>query len=166
MPGNWKVNKSKNACARCSAEFEAGEAYFSALRETDERTDEPFRRSDYCMSCWQGEDASQFFSYWKTVCRKEESQPKVNTAVVFDFFHKLEDSDHPDRREMRFVLALYLARRKALKFQKVKERDGADVLIFKKTGGDGTISVEDPDLTEKQIDVATDRLKALFTEEL
>lgn len=166
MPGNWNVNKSKNACDECGAEFETGEAYFSALSETNDDADEPFLREDYCTECWGDRDRSGYFSYWKTIRQTEKKKPKVSIAVVFDFFQKLAESDQTDRREMRFVLALYLARRKALKFQKVKSQDDTDVLIFKKTGEDQTISVEDPDLTEEQIDVATERLKALFREEL
>ena len=106
------------------------------------------------------------FSFWKTVRRKKRRKPRVNTAVVFDFFEKLAESDQPHSREMRFVLALYLARRKALKFETVRRKNDADVLIFRRSGADEKFSVEDPELSEEQIDQTTERLKALFPEEL
>lgn len=166
MLENWTVESSGTACCECEQKFKGGQSYFSALHEAGEDQPESFFRADYCCECWESRDREDCFSFWKTYRRTTKSKPRVNTAVVFDFFEKLADSDQPDRREMRFVLALYLARRKALTFEEVRRQGDADTLIFSRTGGDETFTVEDPELSEEQIDTATERLKALFPEEL
>jgi hypothetical protein len=166
MLENWTVEKAGTACCACEKRFRTGQAYFSALREAGPQREESFLREDYCTECWENGESQKCFSFWKTHRRKKRRTPRVNTAVVFDFFEKLADSDQSDRREMRFVLALYLARRKALEFKEVRRDGQTDVLIFRRSGADETFRVEDPDLSEEQIEAATERLKALFPQEL
>jgi len=159
---NYIVEKGGAACHRCCTEFGGGQTYFSALIEREEG----FAREDYCRGCWEKREAGDCFSFWKTRRRKDERHPRINSEVVFEFFHKLQDSERQDRREMRFVLALYLARRKALKFQSVTRDGGRDMLVFARPKHDETYLVEDPQLSEEQISAATERLKELFHEEL
>ena len=166
MLENYTVQKAGTTCCACQKQFRAGQSYFSALREAGEAREESFLREDYCPRCWEDVPGEECFSFWKTQKRKKRRTPRVNTAVVFDFFEKLAVSEQPDRREMRFVLALYLARRKALKFKEVRPNKGADVLFFRRTGAEETFEVEDPELSEEQIETATERLKSLFPEEL
>jgi len=61
---------------------------------------------------------------------------------------------------------VYLARRKALKFQSVSRDGERDMLVFGRPKHDETYLVEDPQLSEEQISAATERLKELFHEEL
>jgi hypothetical protein len=166
MRENYTVGKARTSCCGCDKNFRPGQAYFSALRETGDQIEESFLREDYCPECWEDVETERCFSFWKTVRRSKKRKHRVNVAVVFDFFEKLTDSSQSERREMRFVLALYLARRKALKFKAVRRGNDADQLIFRRVGAEETYTVEDPEMSEEQIDRATERLKALFPEEL
>ncbi len=161
MPESWTVAKGGARCSECGAGFGEGQLYFSALSEREQG----FVREDFCSSCWRQAKTRPFFSFWKTRRRSDGRAPRVATDVVFDFFNKIQSSDRPDREEMRFVLALYLARRKALRFDGVREEEGREVLLFRRSPDDEPFRVEDPHLTEEQIHGATERLKELFRTE-
>lgn len=166
MPKNWPINQSAPCCWECEHNLQPGQAYFSGLVEADGNAEEAFQRRDYCLQCWESVDEGNFFSYWKTRRPPEDKKPRVNTAVVFDFFDKLRDSDRADATQMRFVLALYLARRKELDFVNVKNNGRNDVLLFRRKASDETLQVEDPDLSDAEIETATEQLKALFPQEM
>jgi hypothetical protein len=158
----WEITKSAYICAGCNAELKVGQAYFSALAE--EQTG--FARRDYCTQCWGGIADKKFFSFWKTRRLKGDKPPRMDAVAVFDFFSKLAESDSPDRKELRFVLALYLTRRKTLKLKGVKRDGEREVLEFCRPRRQEVFEVENPNLTEEQISAATARLKELFHAEL
>ena len=158
----YVVVRGAFTCATCGKEFRQGQAYFSALVEGER----DFSREDYCPGCWEQAAGKSYFSFWRTRRQGEQRRPRINTEVVFDFFNKLEQSDRPDRREIRFVLALYLARRKALKLKSVGREGDCDVVLFRRPRRDESIVVEDPHLNEEQINASTARLKELFQDEL
>jgi len=159
---NWQIEKSTCRCASCENEFSVGQAYFSALCEAGS----DFVRKDYCSSCWEGAQEASFFSFWRTRRQTGERRKRIDIAVVFDFFKKLLESEGEDRRDILFVLALYLTRRKALKLKGVR-RDGArELLQFRRPRRTNIIEIEDPHLSDEQVDAATQKLKELFEDEL
>ena len=64
------------------------------------------------------------------------------------------------------LLALYLARRRALKFEGVRRRDSREVLLFRRPRHDETLEVENPELSAPQINAMTERLKELLRTEV
>ena len=161
MPEDWRLAKGQPHCSSCQAEFRDGGCFFSALSERSQ----DFVREDFCPSCWEQAKEGGFFSFWRTYRRGEERRPRVETEVVFDFFEKLQDGDGAHRKELRFVLALYLTRRRALKLVGVSREGERELIDFRRPRRDETFKVENPQLTEEQISTATDRLKELFQAE-
>jgi len=161
MPDDWKLAKGQPHCSSCRGEFGDGRPLFSALSERNQ----DFVREDFCPSCWEQAKEREFFSFWKTYRRAEERRPQVRTEVVLDFFEKLQDGESEHRKELRFVLALYLTRRRALKLVGVSREGGLELIEFRRPRRDETFKVENPQLTEEQIGAATDRLKELFQAE-
>jgi len=162
MADTWTVANSSIACTRCGVQFREGQVYYSSLTEQDQ----DFARNDYCAPCWKEAQAGTFFSFWKTRRRSDPRPPRIHTDVVFDFFCNVRDSERADKDETCFVLALYLARRKALKLEGVRSEDGRQVLVFRRPRHKETFHIADPQMNEEQISVATDRLKELFQTEI
>ncbi|MFP4026709.1 MAG: hypothetical protein ACLFWL_02850 [Candidatus Brocadiia bacterium] len=160
MSDGYAVTKTRVGCYGCEKAFQPGEVYFSLLFEEGDT----FSRRDFCKKCWDSADKENGFSFWKTRCPKETGPPRIETEAVLEFFEKLENSNSPNRQEMRFVLALFLARRKTLKFKSVEsdQKNGEEVLVFRRTGTDETVRIPDPGLTEEQIEATTEKLKELF----
>ena len=162
MADAWSLVKGAASCEQCGSEFRRREAYFSAI--TDEG--DSFARRDFCVPCWEQARQQTFFSFWKT-CRRGDRRPaRIDTQVVLDFFHKLQEAGADDKRQLRFVLALYLARRRTLKFHSVRRENGRDVLVFRRPRHNDTYEVDDPQMSEEQINAATERLKELFQTQL
>ena len=162
MPEDWKVAKGQPHCSLCQQEFRDGQPFFSALSELNQE----FVRQDFCPSCWARPQECEFFSFWKTYRQGEERRPRIETDVVFDFFEKLQDGESAHKKELRFVLALYLTRRKALKLVGVRREGEREFLELRRPRQHETFKVENPQLTEEQISTATNRLKELFQAEL
>ena len=158
----WQIERSNYLCTSCGAEFAEGQGYFSALSE-EVRT---FVRRDYCRSCWPEVQNAPHFSFWRARRQKGQRPKRLDTAVVFDFFTKLLEPNGEDRKELCFVLALYLTRRKALKLKGVRFEGGQEFLQFRRPRRKDVIEIEDPNMNEEQISAATDRLKELFHAEL
>ena len=158
MADTWTVAKGSTACSRCGAQFREGQAYYSSLQEQAQ----DFIRDDYCASCWKEARVGPLFSFWKTRRSSDPRPLRINAEVVFDFFCKMRESERQDKDEMCFVLALYLARRRTLKFDSVRSEGGRQVLVFRRPRHKETFEIADPQMNEDQINTATERLKALF----
>ena len=161
MAESWNVARSGLACAQCGSEFREGRTYFSAL--TEQGAD--FVRRDFCPPCWQQAKGGSFFSFWETRRLPAQRRPRIDTEVVLDFLRKLQEDEQPERKQMRFVLALYLVRRRVLKLAGVRREGDRHLLEFRRPRRQETLTVEDPHLSEEQIGTLTARLKELFQEE-
>jgi len=162
MAQGWAVAKGAGECSGCGAAFREGEAFFSALEEVGR----DFVRRDFCCACWRKAKDGRFFSFWKTRRRADAPRVRISTQVVMDLFEKTAEPGGPERQELRFVLALYLARRRALKFVGVRREGGREVLQFRRPRSQEIIGVTDPHLSPEQVQAATARLKELLWTEL
>ena len=109
----WYINRGSKTCFLCEKIFPEEEVYFSALYDEDNT----FIRKDYCDKCWEKKSDSDIFSHWKTKIPKkpEVVQKYANIDVFYDLFNKLENEDDMSRINFRYVISLYLMRKKILK---------------------------------------------------
>lgn len=108
---DWSLRAAAKACAACRAAFPGGATIVSGLR----REAQGFVRDDFCEGCFP--DASGFASRWHTrIPVPPPSRPRLDPAAVYEFFRNLE-GDAPSERAFRYVLALYLVRRKVLRLE-------------------------------------------------
>ncbi|MCK4374756.1 MAG: hypothetical protein KAX19_05480, partial [Candidatus Brocadiae bacterium] len=75
----------------------------------------------------------------------------MDTDLMLEFFDRLERPDSDMKRTLRFVLALYLMRRKELKLVEVSRGDTESLVLERRSSGD-KVEVENPNLTEEQIE--------------
>jgi hypothetical protein len=154
----WHITKSKRSCCRCGTEFREGQSLFSGLRE--EGAD--LLRLDICSGCWVPSDAGTFFCHWRNRRPATGRKPPVNAELTLEFFDRLESLQTEKKAVFRYVLALYLARRREFKLLEVRRAESGEKLIFQRRRTGGTIQVESPGLTEDQIQETEGQLSRLL----
>ncbi|MFO7958813.1 MAG: hypothetical protein R6X33_17135 [Candidatus Brocadiia bacterium] len=158
----WRIAGSNGVCGRCDVELAHGRAFFSALVEGPEG----FERRDFCGDCWPDTERGEFFCYWRTRRAEPEGKPVVDTDLMMEFFDRLEGAETQEKRVFRFVLALYLMRRKQFKLVEVARGGEAESLVFERRSDKERLEVANPGIDEEQIRSAAARLSELFDAEL
>jgi hypothetical protein len=158
----WRISRSKGLCSACGKEFAPSQGLFSALREEGEE----FARLDFCHACWPGQRPDGFFCHWKT--RRPEPQQKqvLDTSLMLEFFDRLEGAEAENKKVFRFVIALYLMRRKELKLIGPERSDGREMLVFERRSSGQKAKVENPNLGEEQLQEAAAQLGSLLNADL
>lgn len=159
MSDNWQMPRRSEACATCARAFEVGQALQAFLFTTPEG----YERRDYCLDCAPPE-AAEAVGSWKS--RRPEPPPKkirpFDREAIYAFFERLEDSDEPEKAQFRFVLALLLWRKKALKFVQSEEQQGREFWRFVAPATGAEHNVIRPDLDEERVEQLSGQLERLL----
>jgi hypothetical protein len=149
-------------CLACRRAFEVGQTLRAYLFEAPAG----YERKDYCGDCRPADELAAM-GFWLT--RRRE--PQARKAMAFDkaallgFFERLENADTPEKRQFRFVLALLLWRRKALKLDDTRKVDGQELWRFSSASGERTYAVVQPDLNEERIEQLSRQLEQALSGE-
>jgi len=157
----WQVGKGQRQCCVCGTPFGENQTFYSALSDEDGELD----REDFCPACWEGRRQESFFSFWKTRLVGLPRRPRVDVGVLLDVFWHLQERQEPREKAFRFVLGLYLWRRKALSLVGSERRGDAEVLLFQADGRQA-LPVENPHLDAESIEQVTHELKQLLQMDL
>lgn len=163
MAIDWEMPRRGAACLACQKAFKPDEVLRACLVEAPEG----YQRRDYCLNCEPANVAGVVGS-WKTRCPPAASKKTqvLDRAAIFELFAKLEDADTPERVQLRFVLALLLWRKKALKFIGAEAREELETWNFTTPKGDADYAVLRPDLGEDQLERLGEQLESLLTGEI
>lgn len=159
MANEWEVPRAAGACAAGDRTFEPGELFAAYLF----RTAEGYARREYCLTCVPP-DAALAVGTWRTRLPPPTPPrtPTFDRAGVLALFQQLESSDHPEQIQLRFVLALLLWRRKALRFVEAQAAPSGEVWRFTATGGDATHVVRRPELDESELERLSAQLEGVL----
>ncbi|HHT9124980.1 MAG TPA: hypothetical protein ACFYD6_04085 [Candidatus Brocadiia bacterium] len=188
---DWNIGKTSRQCSACERQFVEEEPYFSALYDEIQQ----FTRKDFCLPCWQrlaqkiacppsfgwGESAycfgggkkgnapadRQAAAFWKTRIPKTNTPPKkcIDTSIILDFFLRLEGNQDPEKKKLRYTLALFLMRKKLLKYKDIVRSHGQELLVLEYPQENKVFEVCNPLLTEEEIATLTSNLIKLFDTE-
>ncbi len=155
----WYVNKGSKACFLCERTFTEEEVYLSALYDESNT----FIRKDFCVECWDKKDDGDIFSYWKTKIPKklETVQRYANIDVFYDLFNKLENENDISRVNFRYVLSLYLMRKKILKLKTSHKSNGNEYLVLHNVKEAKDTEVLKPQLSKEEVLSVTDEIGKL-----
>jgi hypothetical protein len=146
-------------CAGCGKEFAEKRSFFSCLIDGPEG----FERRDFCPGCWEVRAPGEFFCFWRTRRPTEEARQVVDTGLMLEFFDRLKGAEAEDKKVFRFVLALYLMRRKELKLLEIMRAGDTEKLIFRRKGSTERVDVENPGLSEAEIQEVSSQLSELLS---
>ncbi len=155
----WYVNKGSKVCVLCERTFAEEEVYLSALYDENN----VFTRKDFCVECWEKKDGGDIFSYWKTkVPKKPETVQRYATIDVFyDLFNKLEYENDVSRVNFRYVLSLYLMRKKVLKLKTSHKSNGNEYLVLHNVKEGKDTEVLKTQLSKEEVLAVTDEIGKL-----
>lgn len=156
-----------DACSACQRAFDVGETFQAFLFEAADG----YERRDFCVACGPGGESAPgaapgqvSVGSWRTR-RSAPTAKKVPTfdrEALFAIFSQL-DPDDASRAQFRFVLALLLWRKKALKFiDTTSEPDGREVWQFAVPKAEQTFDVVRPDLDEAEVERLSGQLEQLM----
>ncbi len=162
MADVWHIARSTRACAASGAEIPPEVPYYSALTDDDDG----FTRRDFSAEAWPDVDKAGFFSYWKNkgYSPRTDKRPPVDYDRLLDFFDALEGSDAPEKRLLRYVLALILVRRRRLRLDDMSRTDdGCDRLVaHDRRNGGKTLEILCPEASRGDLEKAQEKLNELF----
>ena len=173
----WDVQKGKARCDACKAGFLDGQPYHCVLRLDAD----PLLRQDYCQGCWVKEMAnvvavSKEYATWVVRYKiivpvpKEEIVKRDHAEIVF---RKLLATGDPAKKNIIFVLAVMLERKKILKQQKVIRNVPEEIgggqrksLVYVHTDTTESILIEDPQIRLSEWGRIQKEVKNILEEEL
>ena len=155
----WSINRGSHVCYICEKTFPEEEVYLSALYDENNE----FLRKDFCDECWDKRDSENSFSHWKTKISKkpEKTEKYAKTDVFYDLFNKLENENDLSRVNFRYVLSLYLMRKKVLKLKSSHKSNENEYLVLYNVREDNDTEVLKPKLNEEEVLAVTDEIGKL-----
>ncbi|HBO44727.1 MAG TPA: hypothetical protein DD670_12520 [Planctomycetaceae bacterium] len=123
---DYEVQRCTKRCYATERELQPGDVYYSALVLEG---NEPERR-DYAPEAWPGPPEGAI-GWWKAEIPSSKKKRKhwAPNDVMLQFFDELEKQQ--DKQDLRYVLALLLARRRVMRHEET-ERDatGQEVAVL------------------------------------
>jgi len=154
----WHITKGADCCCGCGKPFPLNRLLFSCLIECGD----DLQRRDLCADCWEAGPPADVFCFWRTRRAAPARKPVLDTAVMLEFFERLSGAQDEQKRAFRFVLALYLMRRKELKLIEVSRRADSEALVLQRRSDGGRIEVVNPGITEARLEEIASRLSQLL----
>ncbi len=152
----WEVQKGKPQCDGCQGEFLDQQSTHCLLMLGGET----LARQDYCSNCWTDKivpglvgvkDYATWAGRYKVILPipKEEVIRKDHAQALFA---KLLASGDPSKKNILFVMAVMLERKKILKQQKIVRQEsvegspGKKMLVYVHGETGESITIEDPQI--------------------
>ena len=152
MNSEWNIRTCADQCTACHKKFEDRERLMSRLRFGQDG----YLREDFCAACWPARGAeAAAVSEWSAVRvapEKKASEPlKKETAE--SLLRELMETDDPSRRNVIFILAVMLERRRILVEKEVQlQPDGQKIRVYEHKQTGESFVVPDPQLRLKEIE--------------
>lgn len=156
---DWEVDRPTGVCAVAGRPLLEGEEYYAVLFEEGEG----FRRADYSLSAWNGPPPG-CFCYFKSRVPKKEHKRRllIDDDALLTFFVRLAEETDPARVRFRFVLALVLMRKRLLKYESSRMRDGIETWTLRLVRDHTCHTVVNPGLTDDRIAEVSRDLTAIL----
>jgi hypothetical protein len=147
MQADWDIKSRSHHCSKTGREFNEGEFFFTLLL----REGEGFRREDLSEEAWKERNENiQPFSFWRR--KYEAPAPPPPDPIPRDdaegLLRRLIEENNPTHKNVRYILALMLERKRLLK--PIESRDD-DMLVYEHTVSGETFVIANPHLSFDQI---------------
>jgi len=156
---DYRFHRPHSVCSRTGRGFAPGEEFFSALV----RTTGGLERFDVACEAWQGPPEGTV-AWWRSrhAVTEQRGAGLAPVEVLLDAFEALEEAaDEP----LRYLLALQLVRRRALKMETAEDdgrTEGDDTVVFSCRRRDRVYRMRSVRPEEAADPAVADRLTALL----
>lgn len=153
MNAEWNIRACADQCAACARKFADREALMSRLRFTPEG----YQREDFCAACWpaQGGGGAAAVSAWsaKWFAPAPKAPEPVRRETAESLLRELMETDDPAKRNVIFILAVMLERRRILAEKEVQlQPDGRKIRVYEHKQTGESFVVPDPGLRLREIE--------------
>lgn len=153
MNSEWNIRSCADQCSACQKKFEDREALMSCLRFGPEG----YVREDFCTPCWAGRkpDAGGAVSAWAALwLAPEKKAPEaLKKETAESLLREMMETDDPARRNVIFILAVMLERRRILVEKEVQvQPDGQKIRVYEHKQTGESFVVPDPQLRLQEIE--------------
>jgi len=125
---DWSFRRRQGWCQACEKRFEEGERHASSLAVVGEA----LAREDVCSGCWLGRAGRDELFHWFTRHREGKRGLQLDLGTLEALFVRLEGRAEPRVREMRYLLALLLLRKRRIKVDRIlREAEGESMLVHR-----------------------------------
>lgn len=154
---DYEIGRCTRHCAASGRELAPGEEYYAALVDDGQN----WSRLDFAAEAWQGPPEG-CVAWWKSRVPSSTKRPGWAPSEVM--LHLLDElADRADRADMRFVLALFLVRRRMLRDEGYRQDDaGREVLVAYSPKHDKTWEIPVATPSEERIQAIQTELTALL----
>jgi len=144
----YDIASTTRRCARTGRDLKPGERHMVVLYDRDER----LIREDISQDAWQA-PPEQAFAWWQSTVPQPGANIRlmIDEGLVYDCFIRLEGDAEPQKVNFRYVLALWLLRKRKLKFEEVKKDERGEWLLLREARIKKIHQVLDPHLNEEAI---------------
>jgi len=153
MAQEWDIKARSESCQECKMAFQDKQQYFSALVFGSEG----YVREDYCGRCWMGgkKEVTAPYSQWQGTFHPPPPPPEeaLKKETAETLLRRLIQDDDASKRNVMYILAVMLERKRILVEKDVqKHDDGGKVIVYeyKKTGE--VFLIPDPGLHLDQLE--------------
>jgi hypothetical protein len=155
----YEIANSSKRCARTGKELQPGERYMAMLFDRDGL----LVREDVSLEAWTAPPA-EAFAWWQTrVPEDGAARPAIiDDGLVYDCFVRLNGDTEPQKANFRYVLSLWLLRKRKLKFEEVQRVEGQDWLLLRESKTKKVHRVLDPHLNEEAIGQVQEEVQTML----
>ena len=153
MNAEWNIRACADQCTACGRKFADRERLMSRLCFTSDG----YQREDYCAACWPAAGASgagsvsAWSAKWLAPAPKAPEPLKRETAE--SLLRELMETDDPAKRNVIFILAVMLERRRILAEKEVQvQPDGRKIRVYEHKQTGESFVVPDPGLRLREIE--------------
>lgn len=153
LPFQLQIPKRNPLCALGDEALTAGMAYYSLLSDNGEL------RKDFCTTCWKkflkSEDGKSAVRYWKSKVPLKKIKAFLTQdkdAHVFSHFRKMLETSDSQSEVERFVLSLYLARRRLVALRKEEKQEETIFQIYEVLATEELFSIKKVNLLKAEIE--------------
>ncbi len=155
----YPLASSHRVCARTGKVLQPGEKHMVVLRNKDES----LAREEVSMEAWAEPDQDAF-AWWQTNVPDRQASARliIDDGLVYDCFTRLESEEDAVKVNFRYVLALWLLRKRKLKFEDVRKDQGHEWLMLREARNKKLHRVLDPHLNEEAIGQVQQEVEAML----
>ncbi len=162
-PVDFEIPKLKRVCFATGQEMKVGQTYVSALVETPLGVE----RRDYLKANWPGE-SPDVLSHWQGTVPElpGAGKPKpISNQAIAELFDQQEikiAQGDAEAEKLRFVLGLWLIRRKQYKLLTVEYEGEQEFLVLQKLRDKTTVRIRDPRMSEERLRDVEESMRQLL----
>jgi len=153
----YSLKPLSKTCSVTGHPLEPGSLCYSVLIENNGR----YERHDFSEEAWNGVPETAL-GVWRTRVPEAEvqSNPLQNPDQLFELFAQLAENANDQQRKMRYVLALWLVRKKRLILEETRETADGSWMQLVGARGEGNFEIleeeiSDVEMTKLQAEIET-----------